>query len=43
MHVPKEFEIKDIAVIENFIKENGYRPCGHCMRAEYRKLKNGLV
>lgn len=22
---------------------NGYRPCGHCMRAEYKKWKNGLI
>lgn len=24
MHVPKELEIKDIAIIENFIKKNGF-------------------
>ena len=23
--------------------ENGYRPCGHCMKAAYQKWKNGLV
>jgi len=21
----------------------GYRPCGHCMRAEYKKWKDGLI
>ncbi|MEL6919217.1 MAG: Ada metal-binding domain-containing protein [Bacteroidota bacterium] len=23
--------------------DNGYRPCGHCMRRDYQKWKNGLV
>lgn len=23
--------------------ENGFRPCGHCMRNEYQKWKHGLV
>ena len=23
--------------------ENGYRPCGHCMSAQYKKWKNGLI
>ncbi len=23
--------------------QNGYRPCGHCMRDAYKKWKNGLV
>jgi methylphosphotriester-DNA--protein-cysteine methyltransferase len=22
---------------------HGYRPCGHCMRNEYRQYKNGLI
>lgn len=22
---------------------NGYRPCGHCMRSEYKKWKNEIV
>lgn len=22
--------------------ENNFRPCGHCMKAEYKKWKNGL-
>ncbi|TPN86823.1 Ada metal-binding domain-containing protein [Aquimarina algicola] len=24
-------------------KKNGYRPCGHCLRADYKNWKNGLV
>ncbi len=24
-------------------KEQGYRPCGHCLRAEYKIWKNGLI
>lgn len=24
-------------------ENNGYRPCGHCMKVEYQKWKNGLV
>jgi methylphosphotriester-DNA--protein-cysteine methyltransferase len=23
--------------------ENGYRPCGHCLRDKYQKWKNGLI
>jgi len=23
--------------------DNGYRPCGHCMKSEYKKWKNGLT
>lgn len=23
--------------------ELGYRPCGHCMRVDYKRWKNGLV
>lgn len=23
--------------------EAGYRPCGHCMRAEYKKWNNGII
>ncbi|MGN6478422.1 MAG: Ada metal-binding domain-containing protein [Flavipsychrobacter sp.] len=23
--------------------ENGYRPCGHCMKNEYKNWKNGIV
>ncbi len=23
--------------------KNGFRPCGHCMRSDYKKWKNGLV
>lgn len=23
--------------------QNGYRPCGHCLRAEYKKWKNGFI
>lgn len=22
---------------------NGYRPCGHCMKSEYQKWKDGLI
>lgn len=28
---------------ENNAKENGFRPCGHCMRMEYLKWKNEVV
>lgn len=24
-------------------QQNNYRPCGHCMREEYKKWKNGLI
>jgi methylphosphotriester-DNA--protein-cysteine methyltransferase len=23
--------------------QNGFRPCGHCMKTEYLKWKNGLI
>ena len=23
--------------------ENGFRPCGHCMKSQYNKWKNGLI
>lgn len=23
--------------------KNGFRPCGHCMKTEYLKWKNGLI
>jgi methylphosphotriester-DNA--protein-cysteine methyltransferase len=23
--------------------DNGYRPCGHCMKKEYQKWKNGFI
>lgn len=28
---------------ENEAKKNGFRPCGHCMKPEYLKWKNGLI
>ncbi|EZH74190.1 metal-binding protein [Aquimarina atlantica] len=28
---------------ENEAKNHGYRPCGHCMKDEYKKWKNGFV
>ncbi|WP_340064916.1 Ada metal-binding domain-containing protein [Ascidiimonas aurantiaca] len=28
---------------EKQAKENGFRPCGHCMRSEYLKWKNEVV
>ncbi len=28
---------------ENEAKQNGFRPCGHCMKTEYLKWKNGLI
>ncbi len=28
---------------ENEARENGFRPCGHCMKLEYQKWKNGLI
>ena len=24
-------------------KMHGYRPCGHCLKIEYKKWKNGLI
>ena len=24
-------------------RKNNFRPCGHCMREEYKKWKNGVV
>lgn len=23
--------------------ENGFRPCGHCLKEEYQKWKNGVI
>lgn len=28
---------------EQEAKQNNYRPCGHCMRIEYKKWKDGLI
>jgi len=28
---------------ENEAQQNGYRPCGLCMKREYKKWKNGSV
>jgi len=28
---------------ENEARENGFRPCGHCMKSKYQKWKNGLI
>ena len=28
---------------ENEARENDFRPCGHCMKTEYQKWKNGLI
>ena len=28
---------------ENEARENGFRPCGHCMKTEYQNWKNGLI
>lgn len=28
---------------ENEAKQSGFRPCGHCMKPEYLKWKNGLI
>jgi methylphosphotriester-DNA--protein-cysteine methyltransferase len=28
---------------ENQALSNGFRPCGHCMKSEYLKWKNGLI
>ncbi|MBS7252746.1 Ada metal-binding domain-containing protein [Flavobacterium branchiicola] len=24
-------------------KQNGFRPCGHCMKTDYQNWKNGLI
>ena len=28
---------------EQEANQNGYRPCGHCMKAAYQKWKNGII
>ncbi|MBP4136480.1 Ada metal-binding domain-containing protein [Flavobacterium geliluteum] len=28
---------------ENEARQNGFRPCGHCMKTEYLNWKNGLI
>lgn len=28
---------------QNEAIKNGFRPCGHCMRIEYQKWKNGFI
>ena len=28
---------------ENEARQNNFRPCGHCMKTEYQKWKNGLI
>lgn len=28
---------------ENEAMQNGFRPCGHCMKTIYQKWKNGLI
>ncbi|SHG01649.1 Ada metal-binding domain-containing protein [Flavobacterium johnsoniae] len=28
---------------EENAKQNGFRPCGHCMKTDYLKWKNGLI
>ncbi|WP_407485420.1 Ada metal-binding domain-containing protein [Elizabethkingia miricola] len=28
---------------ENEAIENAYRPCGHCMKEQYSKWKNGII
>lgn len=28
---------------EQNASQNGFRPCGHCMKSEYQKWKNGLI
>lgn len=28
---------------EHEASQNGFRPCGHCMKTEYQNWKNGLI
>lgn len=28
---------------EQETQQNSYRPCGHCMKVEYKKWKNGFI
>lgn len=28
---------------EQEAQQNNYRPCGHCMKTEYKKWKNGFI
>ena len=37
------FENRVFFLSEDEAIENGYRPCGHCMKNEYKKWKNGFV
>ena len=30
-------------ISQNEAVENGYRPCGHCMKSEYKKWKDGII
>jgi len=30
-------------ISENEAIKNGFRPCGHCMKTEYKNWKNGLI
>lgn len=30
-------------VSEKEALQNNYRPCGHCMKVEYKKWKNGFI
>lgn len=30
-------------ISEEEAHDNGYRPCGHCMKSEYQKWKNGFI
>ncbi|MFL9839163.1 Ada metal-binding domain-containing protein [Flavobacterium sp. ST-75] len=29
--------------LEQEARENQFRPCGHCMKTEYKKWKDGLI
>jgi len=28
---------------EDEARQNGFRPCGHCMKTDYQNWKNGLI
>jgi len=36
-------ENRVFSLSENEAKENGFRPCGHCMKPKYLKWKNGFI
>lgn len=36
-------EIRVFFATESEAIQDGYRPCGHCMKKEYQKWKDGII